>query len=217
MGRAGEGYPLPLHLFGSRGPREDRHDPALKPSGDVDLVISTDVDVHLAPDPEFGQIDPRLDREAGAREDQALVVGFQVVHVGAIAVGLLADVMPRPVDEVGSVARLLDDPTRGGIDLPSAEEYRSTQPLRVEDAMRPAAPEQDLDAAPRVYPDVTLDAALRLLAEHELLRVANRAELTRLIERAFAPMSAAETQAAVDRLFATPASVVARIEKALSP
>ena len=32
-----------------------------------------------------------------------------------------------------------------------------------------------------------------------------------------APMSAEETQAAVDRLFATPAAVVSQIEKALSP
>jgi CIC family chloride channel protein len=61
-----------------------------------------------------------------------------------------------------------------GIDLPSAEEYRSTELLRVEDAMRPLPAGMLLDQAPAVYPDVTLDAALRLLADHPLLCVAHR-------------------------------------------
>jgi CIC family chloride channel protein len=63
-----------------------------------------------------------------------------------------------------------------GIDLPSAEEYRSTELLRVEDAMRPAPAGVSLDHAPRIYPDVPLDAALRLLAGHEVLRVCSRAD-----------------------------------------
>ncbi len=61
-----------------------------------------------------------------------------------------------------------------GIDLPSAEEYRSTELLRVEDAMRPLPPGMLLDRAQSVYPDVTLDAALRLLAENPILAVASR-------------------------------------------
>ena len=60
-----------------------------------------------------------------------------------------------------------------GVDLPSAEEYRSTEVLRVEDAMRPLS-DAPLDHAPAIYPDVPLDAALRLLADHPLLAVANR-------------------------------------------
>ncbi len=61
-----------------------------------------------------------------------------------------------------------------GIDLPSAEEYRSTEVLRVEDAMRPLPEGMLLDKAPAVYPDVTLDAALRLLADNPILCVASR-------------------------------------------
>ncbi|MBS1855346.1 MAG: chloride channel protein [Acidobacteria bacterium] len=62
-----------------------------------------------------------------------------------------------------------------GIDLPSAEEYRSTEVLRVEDAMQPLPEGMTLEQAPPIYPDVTLDAALRLLADHALLCVVSRA------------------------------------------
>jgi len=62
-----------------------------------------------------------------------------------------------------------------GVDLPSAEEYRSTEVLRVEDAMQPVPVDADLSGAPRIYPDVPLDSALRLLAHTEILRVASRA------------------------------------------
>ena len=61
-----------------------------------------------------------------------------------------------------------------GIDLPSAEEYRSMELLRVEDAMRPIPDGVSLEFAPVIYPDVTLDAAMQLLANHPLLCVATR-------------------------------------------
>jgi len=63
-----------------------------------------------------------------------------------------------------------------GVDLPSAEEYRSTEVLRVEDAMQPVPHEIDLERSPRIYPDVPLDSALRLLGQNEVLRVASRAD-----------------------------------------
>ncbi len=62
-----------------------------------------------------------------------------------------------------------------GVDLPSAEEYRSTELLRVEDAMQPVPAHAELDSAPRIYPDVPLDAAMRLLSRNEMLKVASRA------------------------------------------
>ncbi|HWQ56696.1 MAG TPA: chloride channel protein, partial [Bryobacteraceae bacterium] len=120
-----------------------------------------------------------------------------------------------------------------GVDLPSAEEYRSSRPLRVEDAM-PKEPPLVLDASvtlreaeagmeaagtplalvrdgrggwgcltrerlegagppeatlvealeltpcPRVYPDMPVDAALRLLGAYPILPVASRTEPGRL-------------------------------------
>src|SRR5436309_3299820 len=60
---------------GSTGRREDRDDLGLQPAGDVDLVVRVDEHVHLAADPEPGEVDPRLDREARPGQDEALVVG----------------------------------------------------------------------------------------------------------------------------------------------
>jgi chloride channel protein, CIC family len=68
-----------------------------------------------------------------------------------------------------------------GIDLPSAEEYRSSEVLRVEDAMRAAPEGFDLGRAPRIYPDVSLDAAMRLLAGNEILRVCSRSDPAKTI------------------------------------
>lgn len=118
-----------------------------------------------------------------------------------------------------------------GVDLPSAEEYRATPAMRVEDAMRPAParvlePEVtaaealdiargsglgrclirrdglwwsigrpalekappgvplsglELDLAPALYPDLPVDAALRLLGGHPLLVVASRSRPDELV------------------------------------
>lgn len=61
-----------------------------------------------------------------------------------------------------------------GIDLPSAEEYRSAEILRVEDAMRPVPEGMQLDGVPAIYPDLPMDTALRLLAAHAVLCVTSR-------------------------------------------
>ncbi|HWB84789.1 MAG TPA: chloride channel protein [Bryobacteraceae bacterium] len=61
-----------------------------------------------------------------------------------------------------------------GVDLPSAEEYRSTESLHVEDAMQPVPESVSLGQAPRVYPDLPLDAVLRLLSHYSLLPVVAR-------------------------------------------
>ncbi len=63
-----------------------------------------------------------------------------------------------------------------GVDLPSAEEFRNTEVLRVEDVMRPLPAGISLDGAPSIYPDVTLDTAMRLLSVSPLLRVTSRAD-----------------------------------------
>jgi CIC family chloride channel protein len=63
-----------------------------------------------------------------------------------------------------------------GVDLPSAEEFRSVEVMRVEDAMRPLPPGIDIDGLPRIYPDVTLDAAMRLLSSDRMLQVTSRAD-----------------------------------------
>ena len=63
-----------------------------------------------------------------------------------------------------------------GVDLPSVEEFRSVAVMRVEDAMRSLPPGIELDGVPRVYADVTLDAAMRLLSFDRILLVTSRAD-----------------------------------------
>ena len=88
-------------------------------AGDVDLAVPVDVHVHLAPRAELRQVNPRLDREARPRQHAPLLVRLQVVHVGAVAVRLLADGVAGAVTEEFSVARLLDNLPRRLIDLPA--------------------------------------------------------------------------------------------------
>ncbi len=61
-----------------------------------------------------------------------------------------------------------------GLNLPSAEEKRGFQPLRVEDAMRPADSKVHLGTTAQLYPDEPLDAALRLLSMRPLVKVVSR-------------------------------------------
>ncbi|MDQ2841125.1 MAG: chloride channel protein [Acidobacteriota bacterium] len=63
-----------------------------------------------------------------------------------------------------------------GVNLPSAEEKRNFQPLRVEDAMRPAAAKANVASGALLYPDEPLDAALRLLSVTPRIEVVSRLE-----------------------------------------
>jgi CIC family chloride channel protein len=68
-----------------------------------------------------------------------------------------------------------------GVDLPSAEEFRAVRTLRVEDAMQAPAESVGMPPAPRLYPDLPLDAAMRVLGEYPLLPVVSRTDPTKLI------------------------------------
>jgi CIC family chloride channel protein len=61
-----------------------------------------------------------------------------------------------------------------GVNLPSAEEKRNFQPLRVEDAMNAVSPAVQPEPGIRLYPDEPLDAALRLLAAQPRIQVVSR-------------------------------------------
>ena len=67
---------------------------------------AVDEDVDLASDAELVEVNSGLDREAGPAQDQALVVRFEVVHVGAVAVDFLADVVADAVNELWAVTGL---------------------------------------------------------------------------------------------------------------
>ena len=102
--------------------RQDRHDGRLqRAAGDVDLSRSVDVDVDFEADAEFGEVDARLDRKAGAAEDAAGFVRLEIVHVRAVAVHLLPDAVPRAVDESVAVAGRGNHVAGRPVDFPSPE------------------------------------------------------------------------------------------------
>jgi len=61
-----------------------------------------------------------------------------------------------------------------GVNLPTAEEKRSFQPLRVEDALLTAKPHHSTLGGISLFPDEPLDAALRLLAVQPSVTVVSR-------------------------------------------
>lgn len=61
-----------------------------------------------------------------------------------------------------------------GVNLPTAEEKRTFQPLRVEDALLTAKPHDDTPGGISLFPDEPLDAALRLLAAQPSITVVSR-------------------------------------------
>lgn len=62
-----------------------------------------------------------------------------------------------------------------GVNLPTAEEKRTFQPLRVEDALLTAQPHPDLfHGGLSIFPDEPLDAALRILAAQPGVQVVSR-------------------------------------------
>src|ERR1700735_5279293 len=74
------------------------HELLLNAAGDPSFAGSGD-HVDFAADAEFGQINSRLDGEAGVGQDAADVMGFEVVEVRAGAVDLVGDVVAGAVSE----------------------------------------------------------------------------------------------------------------------
>src|SRR5271157_4918063 len=77
--------------------------------------------VDLAAHAELGLVDSGLDRETGAAENQPLLVGLEVVHVGPVAVDFLADVVAGAVDEVCAVAGVDDHLAAGVVHFPALQ------------------------------------------------------------------------------------------------
>jgi CIC family chloride channel protein len=61
-----------------------------------------------------------------------------------------------------------------GVNLPTAEEKRTFQPLRVEDAMYRVSPATPSEPGMRLYPDEPVDAAMRLLSVQARIQVVSR-------------------------------------------
>ena len=74
--------------------------------------------------PEVGEVDPRLDGEAGSRQDAAGVARLVVVEVDAEAMNRRprAQAVSGPVREELAVSRLLDAFAGGAVQLPALQD-----------------------------------------------------------------------------------------------
>ena len=76
--------------------------------------------IHLAANPEFsGKIDAGLDREAGVRQQQPLVVGFEIIQVGSVAMQVDFNIVARAVGEPLAKTGRANDVACGVIGLPA--------------------------------------------------------------------------------------------------
>src|SRR6185503_8680295 len=72
--------------------------------------------VHLAPDAKLaGQVDPRLNREPDTRPEPPVIVRLVIIQIGAGAVEVAVDRVPRAVHEPLTEARPLDHTTGGAV------------------------------------------------------------------------------------------------------
>src|SRR5207249_4721934 len=86
---------------------KERDDVVLHRGGHLDAAL-VHVHVDLAADPEVFEIDTRLDREAGPRNELALVDRLETVDVAAVSVHLEPDTVAGAVDEMIGVPALAD-------------------------------------------------------------------------------------------------------------
>jgi CIC family chloride channel protein len=68
-----------------------------------------------------------------------------------------------------------------GVNMPSAEDKRNFQPLRVENAMHSSSTPMTREPGMTLYPDEPLDAALRLLSLQPSVQVISRVEADRIL------------------------------------
>ncbi len=68
-----------------------------------------------------GEVDAGFDGEAGVGEEEALVVGFEVVEVGAVAVEDDGDVVAGAVGKEVAEAGVADDGAGGVVGLPACD------------------------------------------------------------------------------------------------
>ena len=76
--------------------------------GHLHFTLLSNVNVDFAADPEFRQVNPRLDREQRSRQNQTLLTGLKIVQVRAVAMHFLSQIVPGPMAKLFAVASRLD-------------------------------------------------------------------------------------------------------------
>src|SRR5664279_2387032 len=81
----------------------DEHQFSLDPAGDFGFAVA-DHHVDFAAHAEVWQIDAGLDREAGVGQDQAVVLGLEIVEVGAVTVNLRRNGVPGAMKNLRAIS-----------------------------------------------------------------------------------------------------------------
>ena len=81
------------------------------------------VHINLAADtdPLLRHVDARFDREQGSGDQLAIVVGFEVIEVRAIAVDALVEAVTGAVDKILSISRICDHPAGDAVEIAAAD------------------------------------------------------------------------------------------------
>jgi hypothetical protein len=102
-----------------------------------------------------------------------------VIILPVLLANLLAYLVARRLNPVTFFEMVA---SQDGLHLPSHERQRDVRVLRVEDAMRPAAPpDGSLVGQPFLHPDQSLDAALHTFGDRAVLVVVSREDVTRVL------------------------------------
>ena len=84
-------------------------------SGMVHINFAADTD------PLLRHVDARFDREQGSGDQLAIVVGFEVIEVCAIAVDALVEAVTGAVDKILSISRICDHPAGDSVEIAATD------------------------------------------------------------------------------------------------
>ena len=80
----------------------------------IDIDLAANADSHVR------HVDSRLYGEKGPGDQLAVIVGFEVVEVRAIAVDTLVEAVTGAVDKILSISRLGDHPAGDAVEIAAA-------------------------------------------------------------------------------------------------
>ena len=92
-------------------------------------IMGGEIDIQFASNAELPrQVNPRLDRETGVRQQPTSILRFQVINVGAITMHLFADRMAGPVHKIFPISRALNHLPADIIHFPPMRECAAANP-----------------------------------------------------------------------------------------
>ena len=89
----------------------------------IDIDLAANADSHVR------HVDSRLDGEEGSGDQLAVIVGFEVIEVGSIAVDAFVKAVAGAVDEIFSIAGLCDHAAGNSVEVTAANFFATGEGL----------------------------------------------------------------------------------------